>query len=62
MAIRCLFDLDNENKDCGATRFKANGVCGGASLTWLAQAMQGNYLFNPHLPEPNLTRSKELKL
>lgn len=34
--------------DCNPDYNKGTGVCGGASLTWLAQAIKGNHSYNPH--------------
>ncbi len=47
MIMNQVFSLSNEH-DCNPDHNKGTGVCGGASLTWLAQATRGNFLYNPH--------------
>lgn len=63
MAARKVFPLENENKHPYTSKKKyedADGVCAGASLTWLARAMKGNVLYNPHTPGKNLELSKQV--
>lgn len=60
MAISTIILGLRNNHDCNPSRNRGGGVCGGASLTWLAKAKIGVYRYHPHMPESALSESKRI--
>jgi hypothetical protein len=61
MAATMILPLNNYNKKPRPeTHPQDDGVCAGASLTWLAHAMRGQFNYNPHRPESHLDLSKSV--
>lgn len=48
MTMQRFGEALNNRYDCNPDYNKGIGVCGGASLTWLYQAIKGNPYYNPH--------------
>jgi hypothetical protein len=54
MTVRNAKILNNDNKWIHAQAGgREEGVCAGASLTWLTHAMNGDYVYDPHSEEGN---------